>query len=68
MAKCFIFQVSDITGKPIDAVSVALHESNYDVAQAIQNIIDGQYDCIDVSSYESFICVETNQIPAFIYF
>ena len=38
-----------MTGKPTDVVSVALHESNYDVPQAIQNIMDGQYECLDVS-------------------
>ena len=38
-----------MTGKSADVISVALHESNYDISQAIQNIIDGQYEFLDVS-------------------
>eukprot|EP00795_Rhopilema_esculentum_P005844 gene5844-11163_t len=42
-----IKQVCEITGKPADIASVALHENNYDVSQAIQNIFDGQYEVVD---------------------
>eukprot|EP00794_Sanderia_malayensis_P010051 gene10051-11080_t len=42
-----INEVCEVTGKASDVVSVALHESNYDMSQAIQNIIDGNYDCLD---------------------
>ena len=42
-----------MTGKSTDVISVALHESNYDISQAIQNIIDGQYEFLDVSKHSS---------------
>ena len=38
-----------MTGKASDVVSVALHESNYEVTVAVQNILDGHYECLDVS-------------------
>lgn len=37
-------QVSDITQKPLDTVSIALHDCNYDTQLAIQNIFEGKYD------------------------
>ena len=53
-------QVRVVTCKSTDVVSVALHECNYDVNQAIQNILDGNYDFSDVCSLSftaSFIIV-----------
>ena len=38
-----------MTGRPADVASVALHESNYDTNLAIQNILDGLYDMVEVS-------------------
>lgn len=42
-----IKEVRVVTCKSTDVVSVALHECNYDVNQAIQNILDGNYDFSD---------------------
>lgn len=39
-----IKEVSDITRKPLDVVSIALHDCNYDTSLAIQNIFEGKYD------------------------
>ncbi|XP_066930272.1 ubiquitin-associated protein 2-like isoform X1 [Clytia hemisphaerica] len=42
-----IKMVADITRKPLDIVSLALHDSNYDTSVAIQNIFEGKYEAED---------------------
>ena len=51
---CLFAQVSEITRKPPDVVSIALHDCSYDTNLAIQNILEGFYeDTLEVSIISS---------------